>query len=167
MAGPEIQTPQFYEPEDVQQILQIALSNNEDQQIEELSRDQLWEIAEELNISRERLAIAEKDWLEQKLTQNKRQAFDIYRQEQLKQKLIKYAIFNIFFLSLNLLIAGNLSWSLYILLFWSLWLALKAWKTYQSQGEEYENAFRSWERRHELKQIFGNIWDGIRKAWQS
>lgn len=167
MAGSEIQTPQFYEPEEVQQILKIALTNNQEQQLEELSREQLCEIAEELNISRERLAAAEKNWLEQKITQNKRQAFDIYRQEQLKQTGIKYAIFNIFFLSLNWLISGNLSWSLYLLLFCSLWLALKAWKTYQSQGEEYENAFRSWERRHELKQMFGNIWDSIRKAWQT
>jgi hypothetical protein len=50
---------------------------------------------------------------------------------------------------------------------WSSWFALNVWKTYQSKGEEYEEAFRSWERRSELKQIFTNIRDSISKAWQS
>ena len=167
MSGSEIQSPQSYEPEDIQQILQIALAQQNDQQQGELSKEQLWEIAEDLNISRDCLQAAEQDWFTKKITQQKRRAFNEYRQDQLKQKGIKCLILNGLLISLDFINAHHLSWSLYILLLWSSWFALNVWKTYQSKGEEYEEAFRSWERRSELKQIFSNIRDSISKAWQN
>lgn len=167
MSASELETTQSYEPEEIQQILQLAIARQDYQQEGELSREQLWEIAAELNISGECVQAAEQDWLEQKLTQTKRQAFDAYRQEQLKHRIVKYAIVNTFFLTLNFVSVHNFSWSLYILLIWGLFISLNIWKTYQNKGEEYEQAFRSWERRHELKQTFTTLWDSIRKAWET
>ncbi len=165
MFASQMPTPQFYDQEDVQQILQLAIARQDYQG--ELSREQLWEIAAELNIPSESLQAAEQDWLNKKLVEKQREAFNNHRKQQLKQKIVRSVIFNAFFVCLNVLIVGHLSWSLYILLFWGLWLALNVWQTSQFQGEAYEEAFRSWQRRHELQQTFSSIWHSLRKAWQS
>jgi len=52
-------------------------------------------------------------------------------------------IVNSFLVLLNLVSAGGLSWSLYIVLFWGLGLGLDTWNTYQYTGEEYEEISKS------------------------
>ena len=160
-------TPQYsdsYSPEDIQQILQRAIVS---QQIdEELTRQQLWEIASELDIKNSTIVAAEKDWLAQKAVNRQRQAFDVYRRQRFQQKLTKYAIVNTFLVSFNFLVAGTLSWSLYILLFWGLGVALNGWKTYLSKGEEYERAFQRWNFQNEVKQTVATVWTKLQQAWQ-
>ena len=161
-------TPQYtdsYSPEDVQQILQRAIVS---QQIdEELTRQQLWEIASELDIKNSTIVAAERDWLAQKAINSQRQAFDVYRRQRFQQKLTKYAIVNTFLTSFNFLVAGTLSWSLYILLFWGLGVALSGWKAYLSKGEEYERAFQRWNFQNEVKQTMATVWTKLQQAWQA
>ena len=158
------QYPDSYSQEDIQQILQLAIANHHTE--EELSRQQLWEIASELDINNATIQAAEKDWLEQKVIDRQRQAFDLYRRQRFKQKLTKYAIVNTFLVSFNFLLAGILSWSLYILLFWGLAVALNGWRAYQSQGEEYERAFQRWSFQNEVKQTVATVWTRLQQAWQ-
>ena len=161
-------TPQYsvsYSPEDIQQILQLAIASHHTD--EELTREQLWEIASELDIKNSTIVAAERDWLAQKAVNRQRQAFDLYRRQKFQQKLIKYAIVNTFLVSFNFLVAGILSWSLYILLFWGLGVALSGWKAYLSKGEEYEKAFQRWNFQNEVKQTVATVWTRLQQVWQA
>jgi 2TM domain len=143
-----------YKQEDVQQILQIAIARS---QSDEFTRKQLLEIAEELNISSENLALAEQEWLSLQTEQQKRLEFNIYQRKKLSQKLVKYAIVNSFLILLNLVSAGKISWSLYIIILWAIPLVLTAWRTYQKDSEEYEQMFQRWYRNTEIKKTFNNF----------
>ena len=157
--------PESYSPEDIQQILHLAIARQGNR--EELSREQLWEIADELDLDRNTLQTAERDWLQGKVINQKRQAFNLYRRNRLKQKTTKYLIVNTFLVSLNIVAAGTVTWALYILLFWGLGLALNAWKTFQCEGEEYERAFQRWDFQNQVKQTVTTFWDRLQQAWQS
>ena len=164
MSASELEQPQSYTQEDVQQILQLAIARQAYQG--ELSREQLWEIAAELEIDTQSMQAAEQDWLQYKSLEKKRQAFDLYRRDKLKQKATKYLIVNAFFIFLNLITASTLSWSLYILLLSGLVLSLDTWKTLQSKGEAYEQAFQHWNFKQEMKNSMGSLWEKLKKAWQ-
>ena len=144
MPDTPLQYPESYSHEDVQQILSLAIARHDDD--EKLTRQQLWEIASELDIDLASIQAAETDWLEQKAIDRKRHAFNLHRRQKFKQRLVRYSIVNIFLVSLNLIAAGTLTWSLYILLFWGLGLTLNGWKAYQSEGDDYERAFQRWTR---------------------
>lgn len=146
----------IYRQEDAQQILQIAIAR----QVEsgELTRTQLFEIADELGIAAGDLEQAEQEWRLQQGELQERQAFDRYRRTQLGQSFGKYAIVNAFFLLLNGT-TGDLSWALYVALGWGLMLSLKAWKTFQSAGEDYETAFQRWYRQRRLKRTVNSLID--------
>ena len=99
------QYPDSYSPEEIQEILQLAIANHHTD--DELSREQLWEIASELDIGNSIIQSAERSWLERKATDRRRYAFDLHRRQKFKQKLTKFAIINTFLVSLNLIAAGN------------------------------------------------------------
>lgn len=165
MSDFELQPPESYTQEDVQQILQLALASKNPK--EELSRKELLEMAADLEIQGESLEAAEKAWLVQKSNDLQRVTFDLYRKDRLKQKAVGFAIVNTFLISLNLVATGTLSWSLYILLLWGLKLSLDTWKTFQSKGEGYERAFQSWKFKQEMKSSVGNIWEKVKQGWQA
>lgn len=146
----ETQITRSYHQEDIQQILNLAIARQANGG--EFSREQLVEIATELGISTDTLLEAERDWQIQQGEQQKRSEFNLYRRGKLQKRVGKYLIVNSFLVGLNFISAGELSWSLYILLFWGLGLGLGAWNTYQLQGEEYEQAFRKWYRKHQIAQ---------------
>ncbi|MGF1488237.1 MAG: 2TM domain-containing protein [Prochloraceae cyanobacterium] len=166
MSGFELQRPESYTQEDVQQILQLALANKNPNS-EELSRTELLQMAEDLDIQGECLEAAEKAWLVRKSNDLQRVAFDIYRKDRLKEKAIGFGIVNTFLISLNLVSAGTVSWALYIFLIWGLKLSLDTWKTFQSKGEGYERAFQSWKFKQEMKTSVGNIWEKVKQGWQT
>lgn len=154
-----------YNQEDIQQILHLAIARQAYEG--EFSRDQLLEIAAELEISPENLQEAEQQWLAQQGEKQKRQAFNVYRWRKFKKHAGNYAIVNSFLILLNLVSSGGLSWSLYILLFWGLVLGLNAWNTFVSDGEEYERAFQKWYRRHQLQQSVNTFFNNLLKGWQT
>ncbi|XHU96360.1 MAG: 2TM domain-containing protein [cyanobacterium endosymbiont of Rhopalodia gibba] len=165
MSTSNVQPPESYSQNDVQEILHLAITRTADGS--KLSRAQLREIATELDIDADSLRSAEREWLNSKIIERKRQEFDCYRQEQLKQKTIRYAIINGFFLMINFLSSGTLSWSLYILLLLGLPLSLDTWKVFQTEGEAYEQAFQRWSIKKQMKESLSGLWDKLKKTWQS
>ena len=158
------QYPEVYTTEDIQHILQIAISRQgEDDQ---LTRQQLWEIAEELDLDPQTIQAAETDWLQLKTIKQKHHAFDRYRYARFKEKLIKYLIINIFLIAINFLFLNFAPWSIVVLLIWSPAIALNAWNTFHLQGEEYERAFQRWNFQNEVKKTVSGIWQRLYKAWQ-
>ncbi|MEQ8756924.1 MAG: 2TM domain-containing protein [Coleofasciculus sp. G1-WW12-02] len=146
---------QSYNQEDLQQILNLAITRQANG--DEFSRTQLVEIAAELGISPTNLQLAEQEWRLQQEQQQKRQEFEQYQRSQLKQRFGKYIIVNSFLVAINLLSAGQLSWALYILLFWGTGLGLKTWNIYQLHGEAYEKAFQKWYRQQQFNQLTQSI----------
>lgn len=165
MSTSNVQPPESYSQNDVQEILHLAITRTTDSS--ELSRTQLWEIATELDIDLDSLRAAEHDWLNGKIIERKRQEFDYYRQEQLKQKAVRYVIINGFLVMINFLSSGTLSWSLYTLLILGLPLSLDTWKVFQTEGEAYEQAFQRWSLKKQMKESLSGLWDKLKKAWQS
>ena len=111
-----------YSQEDVQQILNIALAQYPSTGTE-LSYAQLLEIADELRISPDTLKLAENKWRGEQGETNKRLAFDLYRKSKFQDKLGKYTITNVFLVALNFLTGFGSPWSLYVVIFWGMFLA--------------------------------------------
>ncbi|AFZ24667.1 hypothetical protein Cylst_2450 [Cylindrospermum stagnale PCC 7417] len=155
-----------YSQEDVQKILQFAIARQADDQNKEFSYEQILEIAAELEISPDSLNLAERDWLAQRSEGQQRQAFDVYRQGRFKKRLGNYAIVNGFFMVVDLIGGGGISWALYILLFCGFALGLDIWNTFQTKGEEYEMAFQKWNRKHQIKQTINTVINKWFKALQ-
>ncbi|NJL20508.1 MAG: 2TM domain-containing protein [Leptolyngbyaceae cyanobacterium SM1_3_5] len=153
--------PDTYRQEDAQQILHIAIAR----QVEsgELTRVQLFEIADELGISAADLELAEAQWQSQHGERQERQAFDRYRRSKLGQSFGRFAIVNGFFMLLNGM-GGELSWSLYVAAAWGMLLSLEAWKTYQTAGEAYETAFSHWYQKRRIRRKFSSLFDRLLKA---
>jgi hypothetical protein len=157
MAAFESHGLRSYTQEDVQKILQLAIARQVGENNQEFSYDQILEIAAELDISPDAVKQAEKDWLENQNETQQRQAFDVYRQSRFKKRLGNYLILNAFLLLMDLIGGGGLSWSLYILLICGLIAVLDIWNTFQTKGEEYENSFQRWNRKHQIKQSINTV----------
>lgn len=154
-----------YRQEDVQQILQLAIAHQD--HTEEFSYDQLVEIAKELEIPLEKLQAAEQEWLQKKGKLKYRKQFDLDRYQKLKKETGKYIIANSFFVVINLLSIGTLSWSLYVALIWGLGLGLSTWNSYQMTDAEYEQEFQKWYNRNQLKEAAQKTWEKVRQfLWQ-
>jgi hypothetical protein len=150
-----------YSQEDVQQILNIALAQHPDAGTE-LSYAQLLEIADELRIPADTLKLAENKWLVQQSSANKLQEFDAHRRAKFQDKLGKYLITNACLVAVNLLMGFGAPWSLYIVIFWGMGVGLDAWKLfYQRQGQAYERAFQSWERKRKIQKSITGLIDKL------
>ena len=152
-----------YSQEDVQQILQLAIAHQADDD-KEFSHEVLLEIAAELDISPETLKLAEDDWVTKQGEIEHRQAFNAHRQRRFKKRIGNYTIANTFLLMMDLLTGGGINWSLFILLFWGMFVALDGWNTFQTKGDDYEAAFQRWYRNHQLKRSFNNLVNKFFKA---
>ena len=161
MSGPLSPKP-TYQNEEVQEILQLALLQRSDGG--EVSRAQLLEIAEELDIPLDILQAAERDWLERQAESGQRQDFERDRWILLKQQIGQFAIANGFLVLLNLAMDRSLSWSLYVLLLWGMGLSLKLWQTAQTTGNAYERAYGRWQRRRQIKSAGQKLWQRLQRA---
>ncbi|MBE9049359.1 2TM domain-containing protein [Nostocales cyanobacterium LEGE 11386] len=166
MTAFEPQSLRSYSQEDVQKILQLAIARQANDQDKEFSYEQLLEIATELEISPESLNLAEIDWRSQQSEIQQRQAFNSYRIGRFKKRVGNYAIVNSFFLLVDFVGGGGLTWSLYFLLFCGLTLGLDIWNTFQTKGEEYEMAFQKWYRKHQIKKTINTVVNRWFKALQ-
>ncbi|HEY9700332.1 MAG TPA: 2TM domain-containing protein [Trichocoleus sp.] len=144
---------QLYSHEAAQQILHLAIVR----QVEagDITREQLLEIAAELDISSKDLAIAEQEWLTQQGELAERQAFNELRWSKFRHRFGKFAIVSAF---LAILVFGmGWLWLKYLILFWGVGVALEGWKVYQLSGEAYENAFQKWRQRRQLKKSVNRL----------
>ena len=154
--------PETYSQEDVQQILQLAIAQQPTDG--DLSRVELLEMASELGIPAENLQDAENQWMTKQSDFQERQQFDTYRRNTLKQNFIRYAIVNSFLLLLNLVLFKSADLALSIALIWGLGLALKAWKNYEMEKEEYEQAFQKWRLKRQIGQSINVVVDKLFKS---
>jgi hypothetical protein len=165
MTAFETKSLQSYSQEDVQQILQLAITRQAGEQEKEFTYEQILEIAAELDIAPEILKLAEQDWHGQQSEVQKRQAFDSYRWRKFKKRLGSYTIISIFIGLVDLISGGGLSWSLYILLFCGLASGLNVWNIWQLKGEEYEIAFQKWNHKYQLRQTINTVLNKWFKNW--
>ena len=155
----EVESREVYRSEDAQAILQIAIA----QQTEdgELTRTQLLEIAQELGISSMTLTQAEQAWQLQRLEKDDLQAFSEFQRQRFQSHLIRFVVLNVVLLLVNVMTTGNLSWALYILLFWGAALGLQAWHTLQPNNHRYRQEFEKWRRRQKFKKSFNRVIDWL------
>jgi hypothetical protein len=146
---------ELYRSEDAQQILQLAIARQTE--VGELSRDQLFEIAAELNIAPADIVAAEQEWLTRRGELEEQRSFDLLRRHKFQQRFVRYLIVCAFLILLNLLTGHTLSWSLYVVLSWGVGVALDAWRTFYLSGEEYEEAFQRWQQKRRLKKTVNNL----------
>lgn len=151
-----------YSPEDAQQILHLAIARQVES--EEVTRDQLLEIAAELNITPGELATAEREWMLQRGEASDRAAFDGQRRQQFRYRFGRFAIVSTFLVGLDFLTGGGVGWSLYILFPWALGVSLYTWRTFQLQGESYEKAFKRWQQKRRIKTSVTRLLDRVLSA---
>jgi len=153
-----------YRQDEIQEILQIAIARHTS--VDELSRQQLLEIADELGLSAHQIQSAERDWLLGRQSSCEHQEFRRYRRIRFRQHLIKYSITNGFLMLFDLATFGDgtltLSFSLYIALLWGLFLTLDGWKAMQCEGDDYDRAFQRWKRRQWLQKSARQL---LRQWW--
>lgn len=132
-----------YSSEDVQQILQRALTRK---QTDSFSRDQLLEMASELGISTDVLQAAELEWQSNRDQEHERKAFNAFRRRAFKAHLIPFLAVNTFLIVLNLITSPGYFWAIFPLLGWGLGLFFHGWSAYQTEGEAYEQAYEQWKK---------------------
>lgn len=151
--------PGLYQAEEAQAILQIAIARQTEEG--ELTRTQLFEIAEELGIASSTLVEAEQEWALKQKESTELQEFDTLLRQRFESHLIRFAVVNLVLFALNWMTAGTLSWALYIFLFWGGALGLHAWRTYRPNPQQYRRRFEKWRRREQIKRSFNRFLDWI------
>jgi 2TM domain len=149
-----------YSQEDIQQILNLALTRKNADGDMEFSHQQLVEIAEEMDIDLNTLQSAKLDWAQNRTSDQQKSEFDLYRRQKFQKGLGRFAITNSFLVTINLLVLGGTGflWSVYVLGFWGLGVALNGWNLYQLKGEEYDRKFQNWISKRKIrKTIHGTI----------
>ncbi len=163
--------PKTYSQDEVQEILYLAIANQA--KAGELSRDQLFEIADELGLAPQDIQEAELEWQGRQRIDQEKQAFIRWRRLQFHQHTIKYLIVNGFLVVFDFLTFGDagiglvitgthaLSFSLFIALAWGLFLVLDGWQSTQTEGRTFERKFRKWQRRQWLTKSVRNFFSRI------
>mgnify|MGYP006277061993 CR=1 FL=1 len=144
-----------YRPDEVQEILGLAIARASHDGDDRLGFSQLQEIAAELGIGADQLRQAEADWRSGRARDQERQTFLAQRWQRWRQGLARFGIINGFLVLLNWLLQQQLSWSLGILLLWGMLLALDTWRTAWPGEEKLEQQFQTWRRKRQLKQSVG------------
>jgi len=139
----------LYLAEEAQQILSLAIAREVESG--ELSRQQLLEIAEELGISAQTLAIAEAEWQLQKQDSSDKQVFDRQRRQRFHHGLARFLVVGGFLIAFDWLMGGSLTWLLYLGLGpWALQLTWRAWCIYRPNEYVYSQDFERWRRRQQM-----------------
>jgi hypothetical protein len=154
MKASDVTAISTYTQDDIQQILHLALTKQSRNGDLEFSHQQLVEIAEEMNIGLDTLQSAKQDWLTHQSSSQQRGEFDRYRQQKFKKGLGNYAIVNFFLVGINVLVLGGpgFLWSLYVLGFWGMGVALKGWNLYHLAGEDYDRQLQKWNSNRKIRQ---------------
>lgn len=147
----------LYPAEDAQQILSLAIARQTESG--ELSRAQLLEIADELGISADTMAAAEREWDIKKYEIADQKLFDSQRQQRLQNDTAQFLIWGGGVLVFQLVTGGWLwNWLLYITLGpWALQIAWDAWRIYRPNNYSYRKEFEHWRRKQQMKRAVGGV----------
>ncbi|PZV09499.1 MAG: hypothetical protein DCF32_02295 [Leptolyngbya sp.] len=145
----------LYPAEDAQQILSLAIARQTESG--ELSRAQLLEIADELGISTDTLAAAEREWDVKKYELADQRLFDSQRQQRFQHGLTQFLITAGFVLVFQLVTGGWLwNWLIYLILGpWALQVSWNAWRVYRPNEYAYRQEFERWRRTQQMKRVVG------------
>jgi hypothetical protein len=150
----------LYPAEDAQQILSLAIARQTESG--ELSRAQLLEIADELGISADTIAAAEREWDVKKYELADQRLFDSQRRQRFHHGLSQFAIFGGFLLVFLVLTGGVGFWGglVKFLLYlgvapWGLKLSWDAWRIYRPNEYGYRKEFQRWRRKQQMKRVVG------------
>jgi hypothetical protein len=154
MKASDVTAISTYTQDDIQQILHLALTKQSSHGDMEFSHQQLVEIAEEMNIGLDTLQSAKQEWLVSQSTSQQKSEFDRHRQQKFQKGLGNYAIVNFFLVAINFFALGGpgFLWSLYVLGFWGMGVALKGWNLYHLAGEDYDRQFQKWNSNRKIRQ---------------
>lgn len=141
--------PKRYSEEDTRRILQDALEHQSNET--EFSHDQLVEMAEELGVSPESLAIAEEKWLSETKIDEELLEFNRHRRQQFNYQLMSYGIVMTFLFFINLFTSPEFFWVVFPLLGWGMGLAFQFAELRQIGGEKYEKELEKWRIKQEIK----------------
>jgi 2TM domain len=125
---------QRYTNEDIQQILRQATILQEENNI---SREQLIEIAAEVGISAETIEKAEQKWLRQREASQKQAKAKSRRRLGFQLHLIPYLVTSVFMVLLNLTTTPRCFWSIYPILGWGLGVTLHGLCIYRKEAESF------------------------------
>jgi hypothetical protein len=145
----------LYPAEDAQQILTIAMARQTESG--ELSRTQLLEMAEELGISVETLAEAEREWDVKKYEIADQRQFDHERKQRFQHSLTQFLVFGGFLLAFQILTGGWLwNWIIYLTFGpWGLKLLWNWWRIYRPNEYSYTKEFQRWRRKQQMRRAVG------------
>lgn len=145
----------LYPAEDAQQILSIAIARQTESG--ELSRTQLLEIADELGLSADTIAAAEREWDVKKYEIADQRLFDNQRKQQFQHGLAQFLIVGGGVLVFQLVTGGWLwNWLLYLIFGpWALQISWNAWRIYRSNEYIYQQEFQRWRRKQQMKRVVG------------
>jgi isopenicillin N synthase-like dioxygenase len=149
-----------YDEIQAQQILQMAMTKYSDRN-QRLSREQLQEIAAELGVNENEFQLAEQEWRKTRLIEQEKQIFALDRRRKFNDSMLKFSLVNATLISLNLLTAHQVTWSVYPLVIWGMVMGLKSWETFQTQSESYNRAFLKWQQKQKRNQLTNIIADRL------
>ncbi|MGB3138784.1 MAG: 2TM domain-containing protein [Nodosilinea sp.] len=156
MTDAHISNSEFlYPAEDAQQILSLAIARQTESG--DLSRAQLLEIADELGISADSIAAAEREWDVRKYELADQKLFDKQRQSRFQHGLTQFLITGGFALAFQLVTGGWLwSWLIYLVLGpWAFQLTWDAWRIYRPNEYGYQKDFQRWRRKQQMQRAVG------------
>lgn len=126
---------------EVEQILQKALRRRSG---ENLSRSQVLEIVQELGITPEDFALAEAEWRAETQMNNDRVEFIALMERNFRDHVVTYGVVNLGFMGVNFLITHSITWSVYPLLVWGIFLLLEGWTVMTRDSPQFEKKFEAW-----------------------
>lgn len=139
-----------YSELEVQQILQKALSRRAGNS---LSREQVAEIAKELGVSPEDFALAEAEWREEALKDKDRVEFILLVRRRFRDSMVTYVLVNGGLIGLNLAISGGVTWAVYPLIAWGIFLLLEGWSVVATDGHHFEQRFQAWHHQRQQERL--------------
>ncbi len=141
--------PKRYSEEESRRILQEALEHQNNER--EFSREQLLEMAEELDISPDNLARAEEKWLNETKIDEELLEFNRHRRQQFNQQCISYGIVMTFLFFINLFTSPEFFWVVFPLLGWGMALAFQFAEVRKMGGQTYEKELEKWRTKRQIE----------------
>jgi len=130
-----------YTHEDGEEVLRRAIAIDA---VETHAKDVVRRTADELGLSPEAVAQAEREYFAEKRKQGEVQEFVRHQRASFFSHLGSYLIVNAFLFFIDVARDHSISWAYYPLLGWGIGLAFHAMGTFNTRGEDFQKEFETW-----------------------
>jgi len=130
-----------YTQEDGEEVLRRAIAIDA---MESHAKDVVRRTAEELGVSPEAVAQAEREYFLERRKQTEVKEFLKHQRASFFSHLGSYLIVNAFLVFIDVVRDHSLSWAYYPLLGWGVGLAFHAMSTFNTRGEDFQEEFEAW-----------------------